>query len=160
MGNCFSQTSTAPDEHTLVLRPHPNPASDVPVTDDTRPQLGLVALDGDHDATIARGKEPEPDARKTQAAGPSRESEAAPPLQLLLCRFQAGKLRKSVMFSRVNRLPSHLARLGKSGMDEGGRHRARDSGFSRKGEIHQRATTIHCWRPVVLDRRPVHQSAR
>jgi hypothetical protein len=98
MGNCFSQTSTAPDEHTLVSRPHPNPAADVPVTDDTRPQLGLVALDGDRDATTARGKEPEPDARKGQAAGPLRESEAAPPLQLLLCRFQAGKLLKSVMF--------------------------------------------------------------
>lgn len=67
-----------------ISGPRPQSEPNVRVTDHPIPELGLLALEAANSATTAKGKDPEPNEARKQV------------LQLLLCRFEAGKLEKAV----------------------------------------------------------------
>jgi hypothetical protein len=70
---------------------------EVPVTiDDPTLQLGLLKLDGAEDGATDQGREPKLAGTEAHEAGPSEQVDPSPPLQLVLCRFEAEKLLKAV----------------------------------------------------------------
>jgi hypothetical protein len=97
MGGCFSQPSTDRAEQPPVSGNRPNATMEVPVTiDDPTLQLGLLKLDGAEDGATDQGREPKLAGTEAHEAGPSEQVDPSPPLQLVLCRFEAEKLLKAV----------------------------------------------------------------
>lgn len=97
MGGRFSQPSTDRAEQPPVSGPHPKAAMDVPVANaDPIPQLALLKLDGNEDVAARKEKDPELEKTEAHEGGPSKQTEPSPHLQLVLCRFEEGKLVKTV----------------------------------------------------------------
>lgn len=122
MGGCFSQPSTDRAEQHPVSGPRLETAMEVRVTDDPISQLGLFKLDEDEDAAARKGKDPESAKTEAHEGGPSKQPKPSPPLQLVLCRFDEGKLVKAVKTPESTEFLAISHVWGKADWQKGGRH--------------------------------------